>query len=174
IPVYWIINLAKGRVEVYTDPSPAGYQSRGDFQPGQQVPVAIGSQPLRPIAVVAIHTATGFFPPVLYLRSFGDDGAGEVVMPTTHQLPASFEQRLVAFLSRIGPVVAMDPRIFVDSQSVPVSPAAPCPSTKGRSRRSLQRRRSTWLASARRCALSIRTTYPNGKGQKLRFAATRP
>ncbi|MBV8312400.1 MAG: Uma2 family endonuclease [Planctomycetaceae bacterium] len=53
-PVYWIIILAKGRVEVYTDPSPAGYQSREDFQPGQQVPVTIGGQPLRPIPVADI------------------------------------------------------------------------------------------------------------------------
>jgi Uma2 family endonuclease len=54
IPAYWIINLAKGRVEVYTDPSPAGYQSRIDFQRGQQVPVTIGGQPLRPIVVAGI------------------------------------------------------------------------------------------------------------------------
>lgn len=54
IPVYWIINLAKGSVEVYTDPSPAGYESRVDFQAGQQVPIMIGDQPLRPIAVADI------------------------------------------------------------------------------------------------------------------------
>lgn len=54
IPVYWIINLAKGRVEVYTDPSPAGYQSRVDFRPGQQVPVTIGGQQVGAIAVAGI------------------------------------------------------------------------------------------------------------------------
>jgi len=54
IPVYWILNLAKGRVEVYTNPGLAGYQSREDFEPGQQVPVTIGGQPLRPIAVADI------------------------------------------------------------------------------------------------------------------------
>jgi Uma2 family endonuclease len=54
IPVYWIIDLVKARVEVYTDPSPGGYQSRVDFQRGQHVPVAIGGQQLRPIAVAEI------------------------------------------------------------------------------------------------------------------------
>ncbi len=54
IPVYWIVNRAKGRIEVYTDPSPTGYQTRTDFQPGQQVPVTIGGQSLRAIAVADI------------------------------------------------------------------------------------------------------------------------
>ena len=54
IPAYGIINLAKGRVEVCTDPSPAGYRSRIDFQPGQQVPVMIGGQSLRTIVVADI------------------------------------------------------------------------------------------------------------------------
>ena len=54
IPEYWIVNLAKGCVEVYTDPGPAGYQSREDFQPGQQIPVTIAGQSLHPIAVADI------------------------------------------------------------------------------------------------------------------------
>jgi Uma2 family endonuclease len=41
IPVYWIVNLVDRRVEVYTDPGPAGYGSRVDFSPGQEVPVVI-------------------------------------------------------------------------------------------------------------------------------------
>jgi hypothetical protein len=41
-------------VEVYTDQSPAGYQSRADFQPGQQIPVAIGGQLLGVIDVAEI------------------------------------------------------------------------------------------------------------------------
>jgi Uma2 family endonuclease len=51
IPVYWIVNLVDRQVEVYTDPGPGGYQMRQVFQPGQQVPVVIGGQTLRPIAV---------------------------------------------------------------------------------------------------------------------------
>ncbi|HZW29180.1 MAG TPA: Uma2 family endonuclease [Isosphaeraceae bacterium] len=52
IPVYWIVNLVDRQVEVYTRPVKAGrYRSRRDFKPGQQIPVAIGGQQLRPIAV---------------------------------------------------------------------------------------------------------------------------
>jgi Uma2 family endonuclease len=41
IPVYWIVNLVDRQVEVYTQPSNDGYQSRQDFTSGQDVPVAI-------------------------------------------------------------------------------------------------------------------------------------
>jgi Uma2 family endonuclease len=52
IPVYWIVNLVDRRVEVYTRPVKAGrYRSRKDYKPGQQVPVVIAGQQLRPIAV---------------------------------------------------------------------------------------------------------------------------
>ena len=51
IPVYWIVNLVDRRVEVYTDPSPAGYRSRVDFQPGERVPVVIDGQAVGEVAV---------------------------------------------------------------------------------------------------------------------------
>jgi Uma2 family endonuclease len=52
IAVYWIVNLVARQVEVYTRPVKEGrYRSRKAFKPGQQVPVAIAGQPLRPIAV---------------------------------------------------------------------------------------------------------------------------
>ena len=51
IPVYWIINLVDRQVEVYTNPGPAGYATRQEFKPGQQVPVVIGGQQCAPIAV---------------------------------------------------------------------------------------------------------------------------
>jgi Uma2 family endonuclease len=51
IPVYWIVNLVDRRIEVYTRPTKSGYRSRKDYLPGQQVPVTIGGQRLRPIAV---------------------------------------------------------------------------------------------------------------------------
>ena len=54
IAVYWIINLVDRQVEVYTRPSRGRYQSRVDYQPGQQVPVTLGGQQLRPIPVDAI------------------------------------------------------------------------------------------------------------------------
>ena len=52
IAVYWIINLVDRQVEVYTRPVKAGrYRSRQDFKSGQQIPVTIGGQQLRPIPV---------------------------------------------------------------------------------------------------------------------------
>lgn len=52
IAVYWIVNLVARRVEVYTGPLNEGrYRSRKDYKPGQQVPVVIAGQSLRPIAV---------------------------------------------------------------------------------------------------------------------------
>jgi Uma2 family endonuclease len=52
IAVHWIVNLVARQVEVYTRPVKEGrYRSRKDYKPGQQVPVAIAGQPLRPIAV---------------------------------------------------------------------------------------------------------------------------
>jgi Uma2 family endonuclease len=51
IPVYWIVNLVDRRVEVYTDPGPAGYAARVDFLPGQDVPVVIGGVEVGRIAV---------------------------------------------------------------------------------------------------------------------------
>jgi Uma2 family endonuclease len=51
IPIYWIVNLVDRQVEVYTNPGPAGYATRQDFKPGQQVPVVIDGQQCAPIAV---------------------------------------------------------------------------------------------------------------------------
>jgi Uma2 family endonuclease len=48
IPVYWIINLVEGPVEVYTGPSGpgpnAGYLQRQDYGPQDDVPLQIGGQ----------------------------------------------------------------------------------------------------------------------------------
>ncbi|MHB1559022.1 MAG: Uma2 family endonuclease [Isosphaeraceae bacterium] len=51
IPVYWIINLAKRRIEVDTDPGPAGYGSRQDYHAGEVVPVIIDGRQLGQILV---------------------------------------------------------------------------------------------------------------------------
>ena len=51
IPVSWIVNLVDRRVEIYTDPGPAGYASRKDFPSGQQVPVVIDGPQGSQIAV---------------------------------------------------------------------------------------------------------------------------
>lgn len=51
IPVYWIVNLTKRRVEVYTDPGPAGYALRQDYHAGDVVPVVIDGRQLGQVAV---------------------------------------------------------------------------------------------------------------------------
>jgi Uma2 family endonuclease len=51
IPVYWIVNLSRRRVEVYTDPAPEGYGSRQDYRAGDAIPVVIDGQPLGRVAV---------------------------------------------------------------------------------------------------------------------------
>jgi Uma2 family endonuclease len=42
IPVYWIINLVDGQVEIFSDPRRDGYQSHQVLSRGQDVPVVIG------------------------------------------------------------------------------------------------------------------------------------
>jgi Uma2 family endonuclease len=49
IPVYWIVNLVDGQVEVYTDPDPAAnppaYRTRADYRAGDAVPITLDGQP---------------------------------------------------------------------------------------------------------------------------------
>ncbi|MBX9625248.1 MAG: Uma2 family endonuclease [Gemmataceae bacterium] len=58
IPLYWIVNLIDGLVEVYTDPDPAAdppaYRIRIDYRPGQDVPVVLDGQPVGAIAVAEL------------------------------------------------------------------------------------------------------------------------
>jgi len=51
IPVYWIINLVDGQVEVYTDPGPDGYATSQIFVAGQEIPVVIEGVEVGRIAV---------------------------------------------------------------------------------------------------------------------------
>jgi Uma2 family endonuclease len=45
IPIYWIVNLVNGQVEVYTNPTGPGpaprYQQRDDYGPGDAVPLVL-------------------------------------------------------------------------------------------------------------------------------------
>ena len=45
VPVYWIVNVQDGHIEVYTDPdsagSPPAYRARTDYVPGQHVPLTL-------------------------------------------------------------------------------------------------------------------------------------
>jgi len=54
IPIYWIVNLVDGWVEVYTGPTPGGYTTRQDYHPGQSVPVVIDGGEIGRIAVADI------------------------------------------------------------------------------------------------------------------------
>jgi Uma2 family endonuclease len=53
IPVYWIVNLRDGRVEVYSDPDQAAgqYRNRVDFGSGEQIPVALDGREACRVAV---------------------------------------------------------------------------------------------------------------------------
>ena len=54
IPVYWLVNLVDEQVEVYSDPSPIGYQSRRDYKRGQDLPVWLDGVERGRIAVTDI------------------------------------------------------------------------------------------------------------------------
>jgi Uma2 family endonuclease len=56
IPVYWIVNLVDGQVEVYSDPDrdTGTYRSRVDYRPGQDIPVLIDGQEVGRIAVAEL------------------------------------------------------------------------------------------------------------------------
>jgi Uma2 family endonuclease len=51
IPVYWIIHLPARRVEVYTDPTPEGYNSRHDYHAGETIPLVIDGHVIGQVAV---------------------------------------------------------------------------------------------------------------------------
>ena len=53
IPIYWIINLIDGQVEVYSDPDQTSsmYSAHVDYEPGDTVPVIIEGRELARIAV---------------------------------------------------------------------------------------------------------------------------
>lgn len=49
VPVYWIVNLGDGQIEVYSDPAPAAnppaYRTRTDHKPIDAVPITLDGQP---------------------------------------------------------------------------------------------------------------------------------
>ncbi len=54
IPVYWIVNLAEGQVEIWFDPRREGYQSQQVLGRGQDVPVVVAGGEVGWIAVADI------------------------------------------------------------------------------------------------------------------------
>jgi len=53
IPVYWIVNLVDGQVEVYTGPTatPPAYRTRTDYRPGDAVPLVLDGTTVGTISV---------------------------------------------------------------------------------------------------------------------------
>jgi len=55
IPVYWIVNLLDGLVELYTDPQssavPSRYGTQNDYFPGQDIPIVLDGQTVATIPV---------------------------------------------------------------------------------------------------------------------------
>lgn len=51
IPVYWIVNLTKQRIEIYSEPSGSEYQQRTDYDIDAEVPVVIEGQEISRLAV---------------------------------------------------------------------------------------------------------------------------
>ena len=41
IPVYWIVNLVEGHIEVYTSPTPGGYDIKQHYKPDETVPIVL-------------------------------------------------------------------------------------------------------------------------------------
>jgi len=54
VPAYWIVNLVDRQLEVYSSPTPAGYQQRRVVVPGEEVSVVIDGTVVGRIAVSAI------------------------------------------------------------------------------------------------------------------------
>ena len=54
IPVYWIIDVDDGQVEVYSNPGPSGYQSHEVLAPGHVLRVVVDGVEVGEIAVADI------------------------------------------------------------------------------------------------------------------------
>ena len=54
IPVYWVVNVDDGQVEVYSDPGPSGYQSHEVLAPGHVLSVMVNGVEVGEIPVADI------------------------------------------------------------------------------------------------------------------------
>ena len=106
IPVFWIVNLPRRGVEVYTEPSPDGYKSRRDYHPGDAIPVVIDGRTLGQIAVDSIlprrliRCRSGFPAIPGTMPSTGFDYAtqrwtGQLVMVRSSREPFSIRGRFI-------------------------------------------------------------------------------
>jgi Uma2 family endonuclease len=58
LPVYWIVNVADRRIEIYTDPDPAAdppaYRTRTDYRPGAAVPITLDGRQVAMLPVADV------------------------------------------------------------------------------------------------------------------------
>lgn len=54
VPIYWLVNLVDGQVEVYSDPGPSGYRSHEVLAPGHSLSVVVDGVEIGEIAVADI------------------------------------------------------------------------------------------------------------------------
>jgi Uma2 family endonuclease len=54
VPVYWIVNLVDGQVEVYSNPGPSGYQTQEVLAPGHVLHVKLDGVEIGEIPVADI------------------------------------------------------------------------------------------------------------------------
>jgi Uma2 family endonuclease len=54
VSTYWIVNQVDRQLEMYTDPTPAGYRDQQVLTPGEQVPVMIDGKEVGRITISAI------------------------------------------------------------------------------------------------------------------------
>ena len=54
IPVYWIVDVDDGQVEVYSDPGPNGYQTHEVLAPGHMLSVKVDGVEIGEVAVADI------------------------------------------------------------------------------------------------------------------------
>ena len=54
VPVYWIVDLNRRRLEVHTDPSPEGYRSLREFGPDDEVPIVLDGREVARLRVAEI------------------------------------------------------------------------------------------------------------------------
>jgi Uma2 family endonuclease len=54
VPIYWIVNLIDGQLEVYTRPGPTGYRDRQVLSSHEQVSLVIDGKEIGAIAVASI------------------------------------------------------------------------------------------------------------------------
>jgi Uma2 family endonuclease len=59
VPIYWIVNLVDGQLEVYAEPSPSGYRQRCVLASDEQVRLEIDGDDVGAIAIASMVPRPG-------------------------------------------------------------------------------------------------------------------